>query len=111
MCYTIVTMGKENPEHQKGYSMEYSHFETETVSPKAYENIRVKFRSAYTQDDLEYFYIRHVPVSVRWHNRNVYGSVCKLGVTFLVCNFYRIKRDGTPIRLYVGLDSVVCGSD
>lgn len=103
MWYTIVTKGKENPEHQKGYSMKSLHLEKETISFEARENISVKFHSKYSQDDLRTFALHHLPVFVRWNNRNVYGNVYNNGVSLFVSNFYRIKRDGTPVRMYVDL--------
>ena len=84
--------------------MKCSHFEKESISVEAYVNIRAKFRSVYTEYDLHPFYCHRLPVFVRWHNRNVYGTVCKIGDSFFVSNFFRIKRDGSPVRLYVGLD-------
>lgn len=81
--------------------MKYDHFELETISHEARHNIQEKFRSKYTQDDLQNMYFYHLPVFVRWNNRNVYGLVYHNGTSFFVSNFYRLKRDGTPVRMYV----------
>ena len=80
--------------------MKFNHFEIETISYEARCNIQEKFRAAYTQDELRDIYLYHLPVFVRWNNRNVYGNICFNGVSFYVCNFYRLKRDGTPVRMF-----------
>lgn len=84
--------------------MTFSHIEFERISPEARLNIQKKFRSAYTQEELQNMHAYFLPVFVRWNNRNVYGNIYYNGASFFVSNFYRIKRDGTPVRLYVGLD-------
>ena len=81
--------------------MKYNHFETETISAESRHNIQEKFRAAYTQDDLKNISLYHLPVFVRWNNRNVYGNINFNGVSFFVSNFYRLKRDGTPVRMFV----------
>lgn len=85
--------------------MKHDHFELETISSEARHNIVEKFRSKYSQDDLKNIYIYHLPVFVRWNNRNVYGIVYYNGTSFFVSNIYRLKRDGTPVRMYVDLVS------
>lgn len=80
--------------------MKYVHFELKTISFEARENIRDKFSSKYSQDDLSKLYSFSLPAFVRWNNRNVFGTVCTNGSSFCVSNFYRLKRDGTPVRLY-----------
>lgn len=85
--------------------MKYDYFELETISYDVRQNIKEKFRSKYSQDDLNNIYPYHLPVFVRWNNRNVYGIVYYSGTSFFVSNFYRLKRDGTPVRLYADLMS------
>ena len=84
--------------------MKYDHFELETISSEARHNIQEKFRAAYTQVDLKRLVTYNLPAFVRWNNRNIYGLVFFNGSSFFVSNFYRIKRDGTPVRMYVELD-------
>ena len=85
--------------------MKYNHFEIETIGTEARRNITAKFRAAYTQGDLESLYKYNLPAFVRWNNRNVYGLVFYNGSLFFVSNFYRLKRDGTPVRMYLDLVS------
>ena len=85
--------------------MKYNHFETESISYEVRQNIQEKFCSKYSQDDLKNIYLYHLPVFVRWNNRNVYGIVNHNGTSFFVSNIYRLKRDGTPVRMYVDLVS------
>ena len=83
--------------------MECNHFEMETISSAARSNIQEKFRAAYTQGDLKLLYRYNLPAFVRWNNRNVYGLIFYNSSSFFVSNFYRLKRDGTPVRMYVDL--------
>lgn len=100
MCYTIVTEGKENPKNQKGYSMKKDYITIEYISRNAWDNLCSKVSEEYSDDDLKRCYDIHVPVCVRWNNRNVYASVIVVDDRwYSACNFYRISRDGSIIRL------------
>ena len=81
--------------------MKYNHFEVENITSEVRQNIQDKFRLKYTQDDLSNLWLYLLPAFVRWNNRNVYGTVYFNGVSFAVNQFYRLKRDGTPVRMYV----------
>lgn len=101
--YTIVIKGKENPENQKGYSMEECYFGEEVISMTAWQNIRSAFYRKYDQRALRDFASWQVPPCIRWHNRNVYALVDKFNGEYAVSNFYRFARDGHPIKLFIKL--------
>lgn len=101
MWYIIVTEGKENPKNQKGYNMKKNCVGFETISISVWKNLREKVYLEYTQSDLFDCFNSQIPVFVRWNNRNVYGTVYYVNGCYIVNNFYRITRDGSPVRLYV----------
>lgn len=78
----------------------------ECISSRTWQSLREKFYNEFTQSDLRACYHSRIPVFVRHNNRNVYAHVYLLDdcSRFFVSDFYRLTRDGTPVRLYVGLD-------
>lgn len=81
--------------------MNSKYIEFETISRNAWNNLRAKFSEEYTQSDLFDCYNFQIPVCVRWNNRNVYGTVYYVNGSYIVNSFYRITRDGSPVRLSV----------
>ena len=73
----------------------------ELISYSVWKNLREKFSEEYTQSDLFDCFCFQIPVCIRWNNRNVYGTVYYANGCYSVNNFYRITRDGSPVRLYV----------
>lgn len=78
--------------------------EMETISSAVWHNLRTKFAIEYTQEELKQAYTSNVPVFVRSNNRNIYGTVFLFDGYYGVSNYYRLKRDGSPVRMYVDLN-------
>lgn len=73
----------------------------EYISSKTWQSLREKFYDEFTQFDLGACYHTQVPVFVRHNNRNVYAHIYLNEHRYFVSDFYRLTRDGFPVRLYV----------
>ena len=75
----------------------------EDVSFRVWMNLRHKFHSEYSQFILHVCLTNHLPVFVRWNNRNVYAHVEHIPEHdfYEVFDFYRLTRDGFPVKFIV----------
>lgn len=73
------------------------------ISRLSYLHICDLFNREYNQDELCACFFADVPPFVRWNCRNVYGviSCSDFSDFFVVSSFYRIARDGSPVKLVV----------
>ena len=71
------------------------------ISRLSYLHICDLFNREYNQDELCSCSFFDVPPSVRWNGRNVYGVISCSDTSdfFVVSSFYRIARDGSPVKL------------
>lgn len=83
--------------------MEDCYFGEELVSLTVWHNIRSAFYRDFDQRALCDCLSFQVPPCVRWNNRNVYAVVDKFDGEYVVSNFYRLARDGHPIKLFIKL--------
>lgn len=75
----------------------------EYVSFRVWMNLRDKFHSEYSQFILHVCLANHLPVFVRWNNRNVYAHVEYIPEHdfYEVFDLYRLTRDGFPVKFLV----------
>lgn len=73
----------------------------EYVSSRTWKILDKKFSDEFSELDLKACYFSKVPVFVRHNNRNIYANVYKVNDGFIVSDFYRLTRDGYPVRLYI----------
>ena len=81
--------------------MDHHEFMSESVSPRVWKNMVLKFYELYDQVQLRDFYNMSVPVFVRYNNRNIYGFAGLLDGRFVVSNLYRLARDGSPVKFFI----------
>lgn len=84
--------------------MKNDYIKVEYISRNVWDNLGSKVDEEYSDDDLKRCFHLHVPVCIRWNNRNVYASVSYFDNCYSVCHFYRISRDGSIVRLLLNHD-------